>query len=101
MLSQRYVDMLSEKDIIFEIAGFGKKRAQEIGAENVYDFSLGNPSVPSPPQVRQAMEEILRDMPPSRSTATAPAPVFSGPGSRWPPPSTAALPWTTDPSTSL
>lgn len=63
VLSQRYVDMLSEKDIIFEIAGFGRKRAQEIGAENVYDFSLGNPSVPSPPQVRQAMEEILRDMP--------------------------------------
>ena len=30
MLSQRYVDMLSEKDIIFEIAGFGRKRAQEI-----------------------------------------------------------------------
>ena len=63
MLSQRYVDMLSEKDIIFEIAGYGKQRAQEVGAENVYDFSLGNPSVPSPPQVRQAMEEILRDTP--------------------------------------
>ena len=63
MLSQRYVDMLSEKDIIFEIAGFGKQRAREIGAENVYDFSLGNPSVPSPAQVRQAIEEILQDMP--------------------------------------
>ena len=64
MLSQRYVDMLSEKDIIFEIAGYGKRRAREVGPENVYDFSLGNPSVPSPPQVRLAVEEILRDMPP-------------------------------------
>lgn len=48
MLSKRYVDMLSEKDIIFEIAGMAKRRAQEIGEENVYNFSLGNPSVPAP-----------------------------------------------------
>ena len=45
MLSKRYADMLSEKDIIFEIAGMAKRRAREIGEEHVYNFSLGNPSV--------------------------------------------------------
>ena len=64
MLSKRYVDMLSEKDIIFEIAGMAKRRAQEIGEENVYNFSLGNPSVPAPEAVNQTIHDILNDTPP-------------------------------------
>ena len=63
MLSKRYVDMLSEKDIIFEIAGMAKRRAQEIGEENVYNFSLGNPSVPAPEAVNQTIHDILNDTP--------------------------------------
>ncbi len=74
MLSKRYVDMLSEKDIIFEIAGMAKRRAQEIGEENVYNFSLGNPSVPAPEAVNQTIHDILNDTPTLRSTAMAPAP---------------------------
>ena len=63
MLSKRYADMLSEKDIIFEIAGMAKRRAQEIGEENVYNFSLGNPSVPAPEAVNQTIHDILNDTP--------------------------------------
>ena len=63
MLSKRYVDMLSEKDIIFEIAGMAKRRAQEIGEENVYNLSLGNPSVPAPEAVNQTIHDILNDTP--------------------------------------
>ena len=63
MLSKRYVDMLSEKDIIFEIAGMAKQRAREIGEENVYNFSLGNPSVPAPEAVNQTIHDILNDTP--------------------------------------
>ena len=63
MLSERYTAMLSEKDIIFEIAGYGRQRAQEIGADNVFDFSLGNPSVPAPPVVNQTIVDILRERP--------------------------------------
>ena len=63
MLAKRYVDMLSEKDIIFEIAGMAKRRAQEIGEENVYNFSLGNPSVPAPEAVDQTIHDILNDTP--------------------------------------
>ena len=63
MLSKRYADMLSEKDIIFEIAGMAKQRAREIGEENVYNFSLGNPSVPAPEAVNQTIHTILNDTP--------------------------------------
>lgn len=64
MLSQRYVDMLQEKDIIFEIAGQGRQRAAEIGAENVFNFSLGNPSVPAPPIVNETINRILKERSP-------------------------------------
>jgi aspartate aminotransferase len=37
----------------------GKEMAREVGAENVYDFSLGNPSVPAPESVRTSMKQIL------------------------------------------
>ena len=37
----------------------GARMAKEFGAENVYDFSLGNPSVPAPPEVNQAIRDIL------------------------------------------
>lgn len=63
MLSKQYTDMLSEKDIIFEIAGYGRQRAQEIGADNVFDFSLGNPSVEAPPCVNRTIGDILSQRP--------------------------------------
>ena len=64
MLSQRYVNMLQEKDIIFEIAGHGRHRTQEIGADNVFDFSLGNPSVPAPSVVNETIAAILKERSP-------------------------------------
>ena len=38
----------SNRSAIRDLFEYGKKRKQEIGAENVYDFSLGNPSIPAP-----------------------------------------------------
>ncbi|MEA4921946.1 MAG: pyridoxal phosphate-dependent aminotransferase [Eubacteriaceae bacterium] len=39
----------------------GARMAKEVGAENVYDFSLGNPSVPAPKEVEQAIKDILAE----------------------------------------
>ena len=44
---------------IREIFEYGNKRRAEIGAENVFDFSLGNPNVPVPDVVKQAYQELL------------------------------------------
>lgn len=47
---------------IRELFEHGLRRAAEVGAENVYDYSLGNPSVPAPEEVRQAfMREAARE----------------------------------------
>lgn len=46
-LNERMVTLGTQRSVIRELFEFGKKRAAEIGAENVFDFSIGNPSVPS------------------------------------------------------
>ena len=57
MLVQKYRDMLSGKSVIRELSEFAAARGQEIGYENVFDYSLGNPSVPVP---REFTEEMVR-----------------------------------------
>lgn len=49
------------KNCIREIAAYGGKRKAEIGADKVFDFSLGNPSVPAPAVVDETIIEILRN----------------------------------------
>jgi len=49
----------TKKSTIRTIFEFGQKRAAEVGAENVFDFSLGNPNVPAPGFIRDAAVDIL------------------------------------------
>lgn len=49
----------SRRSIIREIFEYSKARAKEIGAENVFDFSLGNPSVPAPADVNDTIRALL------------------------------------------
>lgn len=46
MVTQKYKDMLQKKSVIRTLSEFATKRGQQIGYENVFDYSLGNPSVP-------------------------------------------------------
>jgi len=49
----------SKRSVIRELFEFGKKRRQELGDDKVYDFSIGNPSVPAPACVREAVIALL------------------------------------------
>ena len=53
-----------ERSVIREIFEYGNARKKEIGEENVCDFSLGNPSVPAPPEVNAEITRLIADMPP-------------------------------------
>ena len=57
--NQKMYGLGSKRSIIREIFEYSKARAAEIGAENVYDFSLGNPSVPAPADVNDTIRELL------------------------------------------
>ena len=59
MLVQSYVDMLSQKSVIRTLSEFATARGKEIGYENVFDYTLGNPSVPVPDAVNQTMIKLL------------------------------------------
>ncbi len=57
--NQKMYGLGSKRSIIREIFEYSKARAAEIGAENVFDFSLGNPSVPAPAVVNETVKELL------------------------------------------
>ena len=60
-MNQRMYGLGSKRSVIRETFEFGKKRAAEVGAENVYDFSLGNPSVSPPQIVEDTLLSLLKE----------------------------------------
>ena len=66
MLNEKMMGLGSRRSVIREIFEYGKKRKAEIGEENVFDFSLGNPSVPTPAAVTAALERIIKETDPVR-----------------------------------
>ena len=56
MISERMMPLLNNNSAIRTMFEKGKRLAEKYGKENVYDFSLGNPSVPAPEAVNEAME---------------------------------------------
>ena len=48
MVSQKMLELGRHSSVIRDIAEFGRQRVAQVGAENVFDFSIGNPSVPAP-----------------------------------------------------
>lgn len=61
MLAQHYESMLGGKSVIRELSEFATTLGQKIGYENVFDYSLGNPSVPVPQAVTDTMIRLLRE----------------------------------------
>lgn len=61
MINETYKSMLGKKSIIRELSEYATARGKEIGYENVYDYSLGNPSVPCTDGYTQGMIELLEN----------------------------------------
>lgn len=74
MISKQMRDWGANGNSIREIAAYGERRAAEIGAENVYNFSIGSPSIEPPDCVHAAVEHLLHTVPPTQLHAYAPAP---------------------------
>lgn len=64
MLNKRMVELGTQRSVIRELFEFGKMRAAQIGAENVFDFSIGNPSVPAPDEVNETAVKLINDTDP-------------------------------------
>ena len=59
MLAQKYVDMLERKSVIRELSEYAVARGKEIGYENVFDYTLGNPSVPVPESYNNSIIRLI------------------------------------------
>jgi len=61
MINQTAYNLGANRSVIRDLFEYGNARAAIVGRENVYDYSLGNPSIPSPPEVNETIKAILED----------------------------------------
>lgn len=61
MISKEMYELGSKKSTIRAIAEYAEKQAKVVGKENIYDFSLGNPNVPSPEYIKETIIDILNN----------------------------------------
>lgn len=66
MIASTYAKMLQEKSVIRELFGYALDRAKEIGYENVFDYSLGNPSVEPPREFTESLIRLLQEESPMK-----------------------------------
>ena len=64
MINEKMAGLGKKRSVIREIFEYAKVRKAQIGAENVFDFSIGNPSVPTPDKVTETMERLIREKDP-------------------------------------
>lgn len=60
MLNEKMIALGTARSVIRELFEYGNQRAAIVGRENVFDFSLGNPSVPAPAKVNETIMELCR-----------------------------------------
>lgn len=61
MLNEQMYEYGSRSSVIRELFAYGLERKKIVGEDKVYDFSIGNPSIPAPPEVKQAILELLEE----------------------------------------
>ena len=60
MVNKMYYSLGTEPSLIREIFMYGLEQAKKTGPENVYDYSLGNPSIPAPEMVNESIKKAAR-----------------------------------------
>ena len=63
MINKNMYALGANRSCIRELFEYGRQRAAVVGPENVFDYSLGNPSIPAPAGVNEAIRAVLEEMP--------------------------------------
>lgn len=61
MLNEQMYEYGSKSSVIRELFAYGLERRKIVGEDKVYDFSIGNPSIPAPAEVKEALLELLEE----------------------------------------
>ena len=62
MYNKAMFELGNQPSVIRELFAYGLQQAKIVGPENVFDYTLGNPSIPAPAKVNQSIKDILSDM---------------------------------------
>ena len=73
MIQQTMYDLGAHRSCIRDLFEYGRMRAAQVGAENVFDFSLGNPSIPAPEQVSTTIAQLVAQTEPTALHGYTPA----------------------------
>ena len=63
MINKNMYALGANRSCIRELFEYGRQRAAVVGPENVFDYSLGNPSIPAPAGVNEAIAAVIAEMP--------------------------------------
>lgn len=66
MINEKAYALGSKSSVIRELFEYGKRRKKEIGEDNVFDFSIGNPSVPAPQVVTDELKRLIENTEPTK-----------------------------------
>lgn len=66
MINEKMLGLGNKRSVIREIFEYGNRRRSEIGADKVYDFSLGNPSIPAPEKVKEVLLSLIENTEPTK-----------------------------------
>ena len=64
MINQKMLGLGTKRSAIRELFEYGRKRKEEIGADKVFDFSIGNPSVPAPQILTDTLQDLISNTDP-------------------------------------
>lgn len=74
MVNRKMLALGRNNSVIRDIAEFGRQRIAQVGAENVFDFSIGSPNVPAPQTVTDTLQELIAQTPAAQLHAYTAAP---------------------------
>lgn len=93
MVNQEYYTLGTAPSVIRQLFAYGLEQAKVVGPENVYDYSLGNPSIPAPKKVNESIKKIVDEtdsiklhgysMAPGLKKPAQPSPRIWPPASVW------------------
>ena len=63
MIAEKMLALGKKRSVIREIFEYGSARKKIVGEENVFDFSLGNPSIPAPDAVQETLKNLIDTVP--------------------------------------
>ena len=78
MVNQEFYHLGTAPSVIRQLFAYGLQQAAVVGPENVYDYSLGNPSIPAPAKVNQSIHEIVDTVDSIKLHGYSMAPGFEG-----------------------